>query len=190
MKFNRSIAVLSFLYFLIGCGSSNVGAPADNKLIDGLINKKSFEIVSQSATPQNTMAINAVANSGLLAPGDTSGLINLIGNVNYLRVHGDSISAYLPFFGERRMGVVYGSQNGGISFDGTPTNYVVKNGKKNAREIRFTINDEENETEHYRVLIYMYPNLRTTININSTHRTSMTYRGNASDHKKQLQLPD
>ena len=82
------------------------------------------------------------------------------------------------------MGGAYGTQHGGIEFDGVPDNFEVKNGKKNAREIRFTINDKENRTEQYRVLIYMYPNLRTTININSTHRTFIMYRGTASEIKK------
>ena len=184
MKLIGCIGITSLFCLLVACGPANVGSTSNDEVFESLINQKSFEIISESATPQNTMAITAVTNSGLLAPGNTSGLINLVGNTNYLRVLGDSISGYLPFFGERRMGGSYGSRRGGIEFDGVPTNYEIKNGKKNGREIRFTINDKENNTEQYRVLIYLYPNLRTTININSTHRTTMIYRGNASELKK------
>ena len=184
MKLFRCIAIISVFCLLLACGTTNVGSTTNDEMLESMISQKSFEIIAESATPQNTVAINAVANSGLLAPGNTLGFINLAGNTNYLRAHGDSISAYLPFFGERRMGGAYGSQRGGIEFDGKPSDYTFKKGKKNAHEIRFTINDKENKAEQYRVLIYLFPNLRTTININSTHRTTMMYRGNAFELKK------
>ncbi len=184
MKLNKCSAMMTVFYLLVACGSATIDSTVSDELLETMITKKSFEIISQSATPQSTTAFNAVANSGLLAPGSTSGLINLIGNTNYLKVHGDSITAYLPFYGERRMGGSYGTKGAGIEFDEVPTNYEIKKEKKNAREIRFTVKDKENKTEVYRVLIYIYPNLNATININSTHRTFMLYRGTASELKK------
>jgi len=182
----RIIFLLSFTSLLLACGSANVVSEADEAVLQAMIDAKSFEIISQSASPQNTAAFNALANSGLLAPGNTAGLINLIGNTNYLKVQGDTISAYLPFFGERRMGGSYGTRGAGIEFEGVPSDYEVTIGKRNVREIRFSIRDKEQQSEQYQVRINIYPNLSANINVNSTHRTSIFYRGDASTNKKEM----
>lgn len=186
MMFKRFMILLSFGIFLTACVTTAVVSEADEASLKAMIDGKSFEIISQSASPQNTTAFNAVANSGLfLAPGNTAGLISLIGNTNYLKVKGDTISAYLPFYGERRMGGSYGTRGAGIEFEGVPSDYEVKIGKKNVREIRFSIRDKEETSEQYQVRINIYPNLSANINVNSTHRTSMLYRGDASLYKKE-----
>ena len=184
MTLKRSIILLSFVSFLIACGSANVNSAADEATLQAMMETKSFEIISQSASPQNTTAFNAVANSGLLMPGSSAGLISLIGNTNYLKVHGDTISGFLPFYGERRLGGSYGTQDVGIKFEGIPSDYEVKIGKKNVREIRFTIHDKEQRSEEYQIRINIYPNLSANINVNSSHRTSISYRGHASTSEK------
>jgi len=185
MRLKRSILLVSLTGLLLTCGSANVGSAAEEEALQAMIDAKSFEIISQSASPQNTTAFNALANSGLLAPGNTVGMINLIGNTNYLRVQGDTISAYLPFYGERRMGGSYGTRGAGIEFEGVPSDYEVKIGKRNVREIRFNIQDKEQNSEQYQVRINIYPNLSANINVNSSHRTSILYRGDASTFKKE-----
>ncbi len=176
----RCLILLGCVGVLVACGSSKVVNEADEQALQAMIDAKSFEIISQSAIPQNTTAFTALANSGLLAPGDTAGQINLIGNTNYLKIYGDTISASLPFYGERRMGGSYGVRGAGIEFEGVPSNYEVKIGKRNVREIRFSIRDKEQQSEQYQVRISIYPNLSANINVNSTHRTSILYRGGAS----------
>ncbi len=184
MKLARCMAVLAFIGLLMGCATTQV-SEADDQALQAMIDGKSFEIISQSASPQNTVGFNAIANAGLLAPGNTAGLINLIGNTNYLKVRGDTISAYLPYYGEQRIGGTYGTRRGGIEFEGIPSDYVVTKGKKSVREIRFNIRDKEQNTEQYQVRIEIYPNLSSNINVNSSHRTTILYRGEASELKKE-----
>lgn len=49
----------------------------------------------------------SISSSRLFPPGGTVSRIDLTSNANYSEVHGDSISVYLPYFGERQMGYAF-----------------------------------------------------------------------------------
>ncbi|MBW1297422.1 DUF4251 domain-containing protein [Aquimarina litoralis] len=162
---------------LMSCNSakSTVEPTAQSEALETLITEKSFRIESDWMYPLMTTSLNSLANSGLVPPGSTINGISLIGNANFVKIHGDSISMKLPFYGERQLPGKYGSNDIGIKFDGIPDRYeVIKNEKKQRHIIKFTVNDDQ---ESYRVTITMFPNWKTSININSTHRTSIRYSG-------------
>src|SRR5690606_7693517 len=117
-------------------------------------------------------------------PGSTAGQINLVGNTNYLRMDKDSISAYLPYFGERQMGGNYGGTNGGIEFEGVPKNLKITPTDKNGYNISFSINDKENNPENYRVYIQIFHDLNANMVISSSQRLSIRYRGVAMPLQK------
>ncbi|WP_034258238.1 DUF4251 domain-containing protein [Altibacter lentus] len=161
---------------LISCGTpKDTTAYANSaKVLDAMVAAEAFQIESDVANPMVTSGLNAVGNSGLLPAGSSVSRINLIGNSNFLRVEGNEVSAYLPYYGERRTGVSF-DNNSAIEFEGVPSTYTVsKDEEKNRYTIKFEIS-ERNET--YSVILTLFPNLKSTIDINSTDRTSIRYDG-------------
>lgn len=167
----------------ISCGPSQKTDSRDPLILTNLITKQAFDIESRWAQPMATSAYNQAVN-GLLPPGSTTGQINLVGNTNYLRVIKDSVSAYLPYFGERQMGGNYGGTNGGIQFEGIPEDLEITPTDKNRYNIRFSINDKENNSENYKVYIEIFYDLNANIVINSSQRLSIRYRGVAMPLQK------
>jgi hypothetical protein len=173
------------IFLMLGCGSSSrVVAPSDeSRALDSLIVENNFIIESDWASPQVTASMAAIANSGLLGVGNNANNINLIGNPNFLKVEGDTISAYLPYFGERQMGGGYGTSSA-IEFKGIPGNLnIEKDNKKQLYRIRFNIQGDNTET--YNVMVDLYPNKTSFININSLQRFPIRYQGNVAAIEKE-----
>lgn len=134
-----------------------------------------FEIRSDWALPLATNSLNSIANAGLLPPGSSAGQISLIGNANYVKVVGDSLSVYLPYFGERQMGGGYDSDGAGIEFEGVPEKMeITKNEEKQRYDIRFEFEDD---AENFTVSLSLFPNLTSTISVNSSQRFPIRYSG-------------
>ena len=177
MKLSIKHLIILMAGLLVGCGttSKSISSQTQIKELEELVSSKSFHIQSNWAMPLMTNSMNSIANAGLLPVGSTGSQISLIGNSNYLKVEGDTISAYLPYFGERQMGAAYSSNNNAIQFKGIPENYKVTDDEKTkSKEISFNIN---NKTESFRVFLTLTPNLSSTIIVNSSQRFSIRYRG-------------
>ncbi len=177
MKLSFQIYIILLVVVLIGCKTSSKTATSQAQLqyLQELVASKSFRIESNWAMPLMTSSMNSISNAGLFPVGSSGSQINLIGNSNFLRVEGDSVSAHLPYFGERQMGAGYSNNTSAIQFKGVPENYkVVEDEKSDSKEISFNIN---NKTEGFRVHISLYPDLSSNINVNSTSRFSIRYRG-------------
>jgi len=178
MKFNVFLVLIASM--LMGCTSSKkvIAPTAKSEALEALIEKGTFSIESDWAYPLTTASFNAIANSGLLAPGSNPGSISLVGNTNYVKIYGDSISMHLPFYGERRLPGQYGTNQGGIICECKAENYVVtKNEKKQQHTIKFRA---ISKNESYQVILTLFPNWESSIVVNSSHRTSMRYRGTVS----------
>lgn len=141
-----------------------------------LITQKRFSIDCNTVYPTPTMALQAVANAGLIAPGNTVSQISINGSYNQFRILGDSISVYLPYYGEQRMaGMSYGSTNTGIQFEGIPdTSNFTGNDKKGNRVLNFTF---KNDAEQCQAQVKIFPSGQSDIFITSSHRTSIRYTG-------------
>lgn len=163
--------------FLIACGVNKQVNTNDTQL-KNIVENKSFNIKFNWASPQVTTTLQQLGNARLFPNGSTPGNIDITSNTNYLKMENDSVKAFLPFFGERRFGGGYNNTNS-IEFEGLPTNLKVTQGNLASYEIRFDINDKNYNAENYNVFITLFPNLSIIININSSHRTSIQYRGNA-----------
>ncbi len=187
MLFDTIISIFSikmktlFLIFtsclLVSCGSSqNLEiSTGKSKVLDELVAQKKLEIISDWASPLASSSLNALSNSGLFPAGSTANNINLIGNFNHFRILGDSISVYLPYYGERRISTGFNNRNNNIEFDGVPEDVkITYNEKKQRYLMKFGI---RNATEWLRVSVTLYPNMRSDIMIQSNHRTSIQYRG-------------
>lgn len=180
----KGFIVLVLLAVLWSCGSSQkAGASAmQSQALEQMVEQKSFQIVSEWAQPMNTNAMNSIASSGLLLPGNSGSNISLIANPNYLKMMGDSVAAYLPYFGERQLSGGYGIGNA-IEFKGLPDKLEVsQNIKKETYTIVFTIKEK---SEVYQVTITLFNSLASHITINSSQRNFIRYIGKVSELSKE-----
>lgn len=139
-----------------------------------LVENKSLRIESDTAYPQVTNAMQQVLNSGILSAGNNASSISLIGNSNFLRISGDSITSYLPYFGERQMNIDFGGTNGGIQLQGIMENYTVTKGINNSVILSFKAKSKQ---ESYNIQIKLYPNLNAVIHLNGNSRSPISYSG-------------
>ncbi len=174
---------------MISCSSAKNTATTttQSKALERMIALKSFQIESNWAHPLVTSSINSISYSGLLPQGSNVSTINLIGNTNYFKMLGDSISMYLPYYGEQRMGGTYNATDVAIQYNGVPKHIeIIKNDKKQVYEINFLA---KSNRESYRVFITLSPGLTSDISINSSHRTTISYRGVVSKLSEENNKP-
>jgi hypothetical protein len=180
----KTIAYLGILVLIFSCGSNKTYTEQDNQAFQNLqemVRSKHFEIISNYARPMTSTAFMKVANSNILGPGNTGNNIDITGNANNLTIKGDSIQGLFPYFGELQLGSGFpGGTHQGIEFKDLPDDYKIDIiEKKRNVTIRFNIDDQYRNNERYNVFITIFPNKRSTIQINSTNRTSIEYTGTA-----------
>ncbi len=169
-----------FLGIILGCSSSSkiTSEKKENPQLANLIDKRNFEVNLDWASPMNTVSLQNVFNA-LMPIGSNSGRINLIGISSFLRVKGDTITADLPYYGERQMGGGYNTGDGGIKFETVPNDYEAEyNAAKDRYELSFSA---KQGTENYNINMIVLPNLDSFININSSQRFSIRYEGKVSE---------
>tara|TARA_R110000868_G_scaffold322148_1_gene583135 strand:+ start:580 stop:1083 length:504 start_codon:yes stop_codon:yes gene_type:complete len=160
---------------MVSCASSKSNATAEEMAaLTSLVNNRNFNIESDWAYPLSTMAMQQVLNSGLLQPGNSAGAISLIGNSNFLTISGDSISSYLPYYGERQMQVNYGGGDSAIQFDGLLEDYELVKNKNGSYTMSFVATSK---SEQFNTNITIFPNLRSEIFLNSASRFPIRYSG-------------
>lgn len=168
--------ILGFTLLIFGCGTTQkIVEP--NAELDQMVAERTFRIDAEWVRPLVTNSLSQVVSSGLLPPGNTAGQINIAGDGSYFKMEGDSVTADLPYFGERQMSGGYNNRTG-IAFDGEPQDLkIVKNEEKQTYELDFNI---RNESEVYRVKIWLFHQTRATILVNSSQRFSIRYDGRLS----------
>lgn len=174
MKYVKYI-IIFLIFLLCSCASSKPSASVEQiAALSSLIKSQEFSIESDMVYPRATNATQQVLNSGILPPGNNAGAISLIGNSNFLKISGDSISSYLPYFGERQMQVQYGGGDSAIQFDGIMESYSVEKGKHESYLIKF---QAESKSEQFNGTITIFPNMKTEIFLNGNSRFSIRYSG-------------
>ncbi len=157
----------------ICCGTEKrIVSEVELENLNTIVKSDTIKIQANWANPQNA---SLIANTNLLPIGSNAGSINLIGTSNYFRIIGDSLSIELPYYGERQLSGSYNPNDVGISFNGKAKEFKHSfNAKRNTHDYYFEIN---NNIENLQINLNIYPNLKTNISINSTHRTFISYRG-------------
>ncbi|MBP0902360.1 DUF4251 domain-containing protein [Mariniflexile gromovii] len=174
---------LCFL-IIVSCKSQKVVvSPAELDAFNDLVKSQHFQIESDWLYPQGSIALQQVLNSGILPGGNNANSINLIGNPNFLNISGDSISSYLPYYGERQMNIDYGGRDSAIEFDGTMKNYEVEHNQDNSYTITF---DAKSRSENFKVFIKLSPNLKTDMTVNGNSRSSIRYTGKVHPLNEEL----
>ena len=170
------VQAVIMLLLMMSCSSSKLLTEAQKQELQAWGTEKAFEIESDWAKPMPTAAFNAVANTGILGLGNSAGSINILGNINYFKMKGDTITGYLPYYGERYMGGGY-NNNIAIEFNGIPRSKEIKwNEQKQRAEMRFSIYQKDNN-ELYDIFIMIFSNKTTRMDVNSSERSLITYEG-------------
>lgn len=170
-----------FSLSILSCGSSkSTATDGELKALTDLVNNRSFSIVSEWAYPTTSRAMQRA--SQLLGPGNNNGgSISLVGNTNFLTISGDSITSFLPYFGERQMGGAYGGADSAIEFEGVMENYKAVKNKKDGYDISFVA---KSNSENFAVNITLFPNLNADISLNGSSRSFIRYSGTAKSIEK------
>lgn len=180
MKTNKPLvffASIVILLSIVSCGSSRVYTAQEKTSLKKLLTDQNFEIELQWARPLATNSMNQLVNVGLFRPGDNASQINLQGNQNIFKFENDTVSANLPYYGERQMGGGYNSAGGGIDFKSTPKDLMLtKDEDKDYYLMEFTVRDKDSN-ENYDVSLTVYPSLSAIINIWSSQRNTIQYNG-------------
>lgn len=172
-----------FAFVLVACKSSKETiSPSQIEALNTLVSSQKFTIESNWAYPQVTNAMSQILTSQLMAPGSNTSAINLIGNANFLTIKGDSITSYLPYFGERQMQVAYGGTDSAIQFNGIMEDFKVEEGKNNRKVISFKA---DSNSENFNVIITLFPNMKSQIMLRGASRFFIQYTGDVSQIKSE-----
>ncbi len=159
MKNFRFSFIITFCIaiFFAACGSTNQtpeDALAYRSMVER-INNLDFEIENDWANPARYQRMN------------------LIGNPNHIRVKGDSVNIFLPFFGVRHSGGYRG--DGAVIYEGIMENLKIEENERKG-EIRMSF-EGSHKSENMDFDITIFPNGRTTTYFSSSQRDRITYDG-------------
>ena len=173
-------AVLTLFW---GCKTNKLDkneAKAKNlALLETIFTQDNYHIDIEVAYPFTSVATTQVSNVLLRNTGNTANRIDIRGDGNFIKIQNDTLTGYLPFFGEQRSGSgSYGGSNLAIQFD-EPLEDLTKqlNKDKGKIELEFTANQKGTDNEKYDIRIDIYPNKNVSVNITPVFKTFMRYSG-------------
>ena len=185
MKMKALALCCTVVLLLAACSSQKVSYTAAEKAqLEEMVTAKTFRLRAQWANPLATTSVSAIVNSGLLLPGSSPNRIDIMSTTAYLEVSPDSVSAQLPYYGERQIANTYNPADVGIQFNGAPEDLKIKyNEKKDSYYFSFDIVNDLGEG--FNVNGTLFPNLKTNFYINSTQRFTIGYFGVVMDTEKE-----
>ncbi|WP_138433984.1 DUF4251 domain-containing protein [Winogradskyella algicola] len=171
-------AALSMLVVALSCKSSETSAERAQKLntLESKLNSKAFKIDVNTVYPFNTRATTQVLNQVTRYTGNTANQITV--NGYDITFKNDSIIGELPYYGEQQLGGGRLNNQLGVVLRGIPKDYsLTRHKKKDAYIMKFVMDDNSDSVETYNVIMTFYINNMVNINILSSHRTTIDYRG-------------
>jgi len=101
------------------------------------------------------------------------GTLKQLDPVYFLKLRGDSLISYLPYFG-RAYSAPLNPEDAGYNFTSTKFSYAVKAGKKNSYEITIATKDK---TNNINIILTAYDNGSADLRVNSTDKQPISYNG-------------
>ncbi len=183
--FKKNVLLLLFSSTVLvwSCKTSSIAKSElktqHQEVIQTYYNQNNYDIEIDVVYPFNTQATTQVTNALLMNTGNSANRIDVRGDGNFIKIKNDSITGYLPFFGERRLnGGDYGGQNIAIQFDD-----VLKDLKKKiiedkpALELEFSVDQKGNDSEKYDIKIEIFPNEHVSVHVTPVFKTFIRYDG-------------
>jgi hypothetical protein len=174
--FTSSLFIVLALLFT-SCKSSFTEQDRDKLIVlQKQMNEETFEFQVTAVRPFNTQALNNVANDILIRSGNSAARINVQGDNYSMKIGEEQAVFSLPFYGERRVGGGYNTNDVGYKFTGDLKNLrSTINEKEKCIIYEFTTN---NQVETLDVELRVFNPNSAQLNINSSHRTFIKYDGN------------
>ena len=137
--------------------------PALAAAVKAKLDSKEYSVHFDRAIPNSASVDRALPQSNRL--------LNLTSDYN-IRIAGDSVYSYLPYFGEAYTAII-GRQDG-LVFDGPITGYKVSKGKQGAIDIKFSARTFE---DRYDYTLTVYPNGSSYLSVNPDRKSSISFDG-------------
>lgn len=178
----------SILILLSGCKTNKIAKDKTSTkalaTLDSLYARDNYLFEIDVAYPFMTAATSQVTNSLMRNTGNTANRIDVSADNNYIKIENDSVTGYLPFFGERRLNSgTYGSSDVSIQFEEPIKNLTKEiNANKGRLELEFRAKQKGNDNEKYEIKINIFPNKNISVDISPLFRTFMRYDGELSEN--------
>lgn len=176
VKAHLTWACLLGVMLLAGsCGSSKTQAtPEQLAQLQSLAEGRNFTFEAEFALPQTSQAYIGAANATLAqAGGNSLSRISLKGEGYFLRIKGDSIEAYLPYYGVRDNFSEYGRPDG-IDLDSELEDLKVDKKGSKSYQMRFFA---RKKTERFQITLDLFPGGKSNLLIYSGQRDAIRYEG-------------
>lgn len=171
MKF-RFLVFLLLVSIFMSCKSTSTVAEI-NALKEVIINSN-YKFIATEARPMLIAGVTGL--DSFMPQGSNWGNINLNGNTNFLIVKNDSIHLDMPYFGERRMGNAYSTDNVGLKFKGKAKDITTRfNSKKNSYIVTI---ETKTANEFLNLTLTLFANKFATLKVVSNQRSFINYSGN------------
>lgn len=159
---NRKI-LLGFLLLTAGmawaCSQTGATAKSDPAQVQSAIADKDFTIHVDRAIPMSGRSMHLTSPYSL-------------------KIKGDSVYSYLPYFGQA-YNVPYGGGNG-LIFSEVLTSYKISQGKKDRTVVTFKVRtDEDNHTFYLNI----WPNGQSDLSVASINRQMISFEGRMAPGK-------
>lgn len=176
--------IILLAFTLFSCSSANQkntgNSEIDHQKIQELIKTEGLKFNLDYAFPKTSASYNqAVQQLNLSAVGNSGNRINIRGEGYYVEIKKDSVIAVLPFYGEQYSGYQITTHDR-IEFKGKAKNYelkLMKHKKSNRTKISFQIADANRVGEAYDVSLMIFKTGKTDMQVSSSRRSVMAYRG-------------
>lgn len=170
-----------FVFFLFGC-SSTKELSAEEQLVAARVTPRvedrDMDFTFRWAYPQADQTLNQLNALYVAGQGSIAGQIYLEGNPNHLSIKRDTISAYLPYYGERRLSGGLGGQ-ATVTFNAIPQDYEYRfDTQKKQHLITFNISNKE---ERFDISLTVHATGSANLILNSISRTFIKYDGRLED---------
>lgn len=150
--------ILILFFILAACGTQKTNTNSqDFEELKTLVDSRNFEIEFQWAQPQG------------------GGMIDIMSNPNHIRFEGEEVDIFLPYFGVRHRGGAYGSNTGGIKYEGKVSNLNISEdrSKKNIL-LKF---EGRQDTEILVFNVTIYENGKAHASVSTSERNNIIYQG-------------
>jgi hypothetical protein len=164
------IVVVFLVVFSMGCKST--ATPSEIKTLKTAVANKNFEANFNFATPVALANVRGLEN--ILPPGSNTANISLLNIPNHFTVKNDSLKIDIPYYGEQQIALAFKSDNG-IKYMGKVGKMKARfNAKKNKYILEYWIDAKD---ENLRATLTLFANYKSSMSLNSSHRTTINYNG-------------
>lgn len=160
----KILLIITAAVIMAACATTDKQKGYDKKkekaeMIDKAVSNRDFKISVRTAYPNRGRSVQLTTDFEL-------------------RVKGDSVMSYLPYFG-RAYNIPYGGGKG-LNFNDVMNDFKITQPKRNKKHIEFNVKNDE---DTYKFYIDVFDNGNAYINVMPQQRESISFNGDVELHK-------